>query len=147
MPTEWTYHADGVDTAVSTEHELDGTLKTVTVNLDSFRVREWETKSEIEDAGKTGLHYDEEKGVYEEYGDGSNATIAFDVDAEGRALLTDFKPEDGDSIQPRHMVLLVAAERIAEHLDGVKAAFTYSVLRNQYEGAVDSGVVIERLET
>lgn len=149
MPTEWQHHADSVGTAVSTEHDLDGTLKSVTVQLDSFRVRSWtEDVDEIEErTGKdiSSFHYDEKTDQYDEYDGGSNATFRFDVDGE-TALLESIEPKDGDSVKPRHMMLLPAAERVVEQLDGVRAAFPFDPLRQNYEDAVDAGVFIERLD-
>lgn len=152
MPTEWQYHADGVKTAVRTAHDLDGTLTRVTVQLDSFRVRSWtEDMKEIEE--RTGrdissFTYDEVTDGYEEYGDGSHATLRFDVDAGRKAHLASIEPEDGDRVEPRHMMLLPAAERIVEQLSEVEICWkTIETLENPYYDAKDAGIHIDRLDS
>lgn len=120
MPSEWKYHADGVGTAVQTRHDLDGRLKSVTIQLDSFRVRTW-TEEEVEDEDtKTPkhVHYDEPTGLYEEPGSGANATMKFSV-TNGEASLSSIEPTDGDVVEPKHMKLLRGAERVLASLTDV----------------------------
>lgn len=146
MPGEWQYHGDGVKTAVTTTHDLDGRLKSVRVQLDCFKVREW-TQEEVEEhPTKTGKHlsWDERDEVFEEYRDGAHATLRFDV-SDGTATLGDIEPEDDDRVRPNHMPLLRAAERVLEGLSDVDAVENpRDTLTAAYEGA--EGIYIERLD-
>ena len=120
MPSKWNYHGDGVKTAVSTSHGLDGTLKSVRLQLDCFRTREW-TEEEIDEhpAPPTHVDYDETDDLFYQHADGAHATIRFDVD-DGTAVLQSITPEDEDAFRPDHIPLLVSAKRILEHIDGVE---------------------------
>lgn len=148
MPSDWIYHADGVGTAVSTGHDLDGTLASVTVELDSFKYRKWtEDEDEIEAAGKDPKHmpYNADEDAYEEFRDGTHATLHFDVIA-GSATLTSIEPEDGESVRPRHMKILRAAERVVGNIQEVDAVTpSLHPFLEEYEGA--EGIFIERLDS
>lgn len=145
MPSNWQYHADGVKTAFRTVHDLDGTLRTVILQLDSFRHRSWE-EEEAEAAGRNLKHltYDEETGTYEEYADGSHAALTFGVDG-GHATLSKIEPKDDEYVAPRHMMLFPAAERILAHLDGVdEVESSLETLASRYHDAGE--IYIERLD-
>lgn len=137
MPSEWKFHADGVGTAVQTRHDLDGRLKSVTIQLDAFKVRTW-TEEEVEDEDtKTPkhVHYDEPTGLYEEHGGGANATMKFGV-TDGEASLSHIEPEDGDVVKPKHMKLLRGAERVLESLTDVEyVGETIATLEGEYDEA------------
>lgn len=151
MPTDWTYHADGVRTAVQAKHALDGTLKRVEIQLDTFKVRRWtEDVEDIKAAGKNPdtMHYDEETDTFEEYSDGANATLRFAVSDNGVARLSAIEPEDGEAVEPRHMALFPASKRVLNHLDGVASYEDPLVtLADVSEGAERSGVHIDALDT
>lgn len=139
MPSEWTYHADGVDTAVEAQHDLDGQLRSVSVELDTFKVRSWtEDVEDIREAGRSpeNMNYDEKTDAYEEYADGSHATMKFSVE-NGVANLSSITPEDGEEVKPRHMALLRGAERVLKQLDGVDLVGTGDVLMEPYHDAED----------
>lgn len=144
MPTDWKTHADGVDTAVSTVHDLDGSIRTVTTQLDTFKVREWDTDVDADDPPEHA-HWDERDGVFYEHGSGANATLKWSVNDGGAATLESVTPEDGDRIEPRHMALLPASIRIVENIDGVDLAFDpLETLANAYHDA--GNVHIEKLD-
>lgn len=143
MPTEWTYHADGVNTAVRTAHRLDGSLKTVTTQLDTFKVREWDTTDpdEVPDHAT----WDDADGVFYEHGSGANATLTWGVNDARAAELQSITPEDGEEFRPRHMALLPASVRVVENIDGVDMAFDpLETMSNAYHDAGD--VHIEKLD-
>jgi len=145
MPSEWNYHADGVGTAVQTRHDLDGRLKSVTVQLDAFKVRSW-TEDEVEDNpnAPNNLFYDERDEVYEQHADGAHATMKFSV-TDGQAELSSIKPEDGDTVEPRHMMLLRGAERVLEQLSEVdRVGGTIEALEGEYDEA--SAIYIDALD-
>lgn len=142
MPTDWQYHADGVSTAVQTDHDLAGDLQRVRVELDAFKVRRWaEDEDEIEARSGKDLkhfHYDEETDAYAEYADGCHATIRFSVNDAGGADLESIEPEDGDRVTPQHMMLLPAAERVVRQLQGVDDCYnTLETLAEEYHHAGD----------
>lgn len=149
MPTEWDYHADGVGTAVTTTHSLDGSLKSIRAKLDTFRVRGWtEDVEDIEAAGHDPekMHYDEETDAFEEYGDGAHATLRFTMEGSS-AVLSSIEPEDGDRVEPRHLALLPAAERIVGRLDGVQSvADPLDTIAEPYFEADRRGVHIDALD-
>lgn len=149
MPGEWQYHADGVKTGVTTRHDLDGTLKSVRIQLDTFKVRAWtEDEDVIEAAGKNlkHMHYDEETDAYEEYTDGAHATLRFGVD-DGVAALKSIEPEDGERLEPKHMALLPAAERVLGHMSEVESfEDTIESFSEVYFDASESGIHIDRLD-
>lgn len=149
MPSEWQHHADGVKTGVTTYHRLDGSIKSVRLQLDTFKVRSWtEDEEVIEAAGKKlkHLHYDEETDAYEEYGDGAHATLRFSVDGS-KAKLKSIEPEDGDRIEPRHVRLLAAAERVITNVDGVDSYETpFDTLVREYTQADEAGIHIDALD-
>lgn len=137
MPTDWIYHADGVNTAVEAQHDLDGQLMRVRVELDTFKHRGWtEDEEDIRAAGKNpeNMHYDEETDAFEEYADGSHATMAFDVDADV-ANLSSVTPEDGEAFEPRHMALLPAAARVLKQLDDIRLVATADLLMETFTDA------------
>lgn len=145
MPTDWTYHADGVKTAVTTKHQLDGRLKSVRLNLDCFKVRSW-TEEEIEESTREKEHlvYDEKEDVWEDYADGSHAILRFSVDG-GNATLKSIEPKDGGRVKPRHIAILPAAERVVEQLDEVDTCYsTIETLANAYHQAGE--VYIDKLD-
>lgn len=148
MPTDWKYNADGVNTAVSTKHDLDGSLKSMTVELDAFRSREWpEDEDEIRRKGRDpkNMSYDQEDEVFIEFADGAHATFEFDVDTDNAAELKAVTPEDGDALEPRHMMLFPAAERVVEANPVVEwCRSTLETLTNRYEDA--QNVEIHKLD-
>jgi len=119
MPTDWQTHADGVGTAVSTAHRLDGSLTSVTVEMDTFRVREWDA-AEVENSGKStqDLFWDERDETYDEHADGAHAVIKFDVN-DGVATLRSIQPAGGDPLRPRHIRILPGAVRVVRLVPGV----------------------------
>lgn len=147
MPSEWNYHADGVRTALTTKHDLDGKLSTVTVTLDCFKYRYW-TPEEVEQhptKKEKHLDWDDEEELYQEFGDGANATMKFDVNDSGRASVVSVSPEDGDAFHPRHMPLLRAAARVVENLSDIDAVYPpVKTLADAYEGS--EGIYIERID-
>ena len=146
MPGEWQYHGDGVKTAVSTTHDLDGRLKSVRVQLDCFKVRTW-TEEEIEEhPTKKAKHlsWDDREEVFEEYADGAHATLRFSV-SDGTATLESIEPEDGEKVRANHMPLLVAAERVLNQLAGVEETENpMETLDAAYDDA--AGIYIDRLD-
>jgi len=154
MPTEWQTHADSVQTAVSTTHDLDGSLKQIQLQLDVFRTREWpEDESEIKAAGQNPKHlnYDTRDEHYIEHGAGAHATVTYSVAADAKFAdstvveLSSITPEDGDEIAARHMALLPAAERIVTNLSDVDAVRdSLETFASAYHDAAD--VHIERLD-
>lgn len=148
MPTEWQYHADGVRTTASTTHSLDGTLESVRVELDCFRVRSW-TEEELDNhstRSPDSLDYDSETDRFEEYGGGAHATLRFDVN-DGKAAFESIEPEDGDRVEPRHMALLQAAERVVEQLPEIEVCWrAIETLEKPYFDAEDTGVHIHAID-
>lgn len=142
MPSDWEYHADGVQTAVTTKHSLDGSIKSVSVQLDAFKVREYQPDEvEKQSVKPSNLHYDEENEVYQQYADGRHATIRFEVNEGGAAELVSIDPEDMDYLKPGHMMLLPAAVRLVENLSDVDLCFDpLETLENEYYAAKDTHI-------
>lgn len=148
MPTEWTTHVESVGTAISTDHDLDGSLSSVRIQLDSFRCRDWtEDKDEIEErTGKSvsNMPYDDDTDAYIEYGEGAHATIKFDVSGD-EAIFGSIKPEDGDRLEKRHFRLLVPATRLCQSLSEVEwCPSPFDEINKVWQD--ESAPVIERLE-
>lgn len=147
MPSEWQYHADGVQTGLTTRHDLDGSLREVRLQLDTFKVRSW-TEEEVEDEDTrtpNHLNYDEQDGLFYEHSGGRHASLKFKVNDAGAAELTSIEPEDGDELKPGHMALLPAAERIVEGIDELDICWsTIETLENEYHNAKD--VFIEAVD-
>jgi len=146
MPTAWTQHVDGDQTTVSTSHQLDGTLEAATVQIDGFKVREYEpdevTDEQIRDRG---LDYADRNDVYQEFSGGRHATLRFDV-MDGTAILDRIAPEDSDTVRPGHMRLLPAGRRIVENLPGVEDSVSpLEQIESEYSLGEDA--VIDRLDT
>lgn len=151
MPTDWTYHADGVSTAVETKHNLDGSISSISVQLDTFKTREWEPASPDEDVDINGeeipehAHYDQEDDLFVEHSGGAHATLRFSMTSAGAAELASIEPEDGERFKPRHMALLHPAARIVEQIEGVEyVSDPLEALTNEFHAAED--VVIDRLD-
>lgn len=152
MPGDWQYHGNGVQTAVNTNHDVDGSLKSIIVELDCFKTREW-SEDEIDDPNVRSpnhVGYDEQKDTFVEHKGGSHATIQFEAleDEENqtyRAKLKSITPEDGEKIEPRHMALLPAAERVVDQLGEIEMTWpTMETLSMHYDHAED--IHIERLD-
>lgn len=147
MPTDWTYHANGVQTGVQTTHRLDGELKQVDIQIDCFRTRQW-TEEEVENASvKPGnLHWDDENEVHEQHKDGSHALLRFAV-SDGMAELSKIIPKDDDYLAPRHMMLLRAADRLLAQLSDVEDFESpVETLLSMYDDTAAAGIHIDRLD-
>lgn len=147
MPTDWKFHAEGAGSGVSTNSGVDGRVKTMTVELDAFRYRRWtEDEDDIRSKGKDPkhMHYDEEVDAFKEFADGAHASFEFDV-TDGAAELAAVTPEDGDRLEPRHMMLFPAAERVVEAQPAIDyCTGTLHTLSAWYDDAED--VYVEKLD-
>lgn len=125
MTKPWEYTIDAYGDCVTIQRNVDNTISSVTVDVDSYATRDWTEEEVNEGLPKYDPEYmQDEEPQFTEYGEGASATLKFDVDdgvAEFAGVKHGSDHLDPDKFNyPTWLRLLTPAQRMVENVPGVE---------------------------
>lgn len=120
---DWQYTIDGFGSIVTVKQNIDNSVSTVYVDLDSYATRDW-TEEEVDQGlpEKNTEWMQEEEPQFTEYGQGAAGKLKFDVE-DGVASFAGVKDGMWSEDQynwPAWLRLLTPAQQLVENVPGVE---------------------------